>query len=130
MGYTMLEHFEASFEKKVISFGNDKVELRDMLGKLKAYAESIKGIRQSQLRSYYRKIMDASINDVIMIKVPIAYGIGRASAGIGESKQEAMIAFLTDMDTIIDAIQSDPDLKCVQQFMQALLAYHKMFGQN
>ena len=118
------------FVSLALNFGTDRKATSETMDGLKKYAKQIREVRQSQIRRYYREIKAADLDSIVMLRPQLAYGIGRANAGIGESSGKELAALLEDLELIITKLESQVQLDCFKSFMESLLAYHKMFGKN
>ena len=90
----------------------------------KFVSEEGKNLSTSQLRNIYDKaIKTQNANELKLIRPNLAYIAGKSS----NDREKSLLAFI---DFLIKSVHSDEQVKEFKTFFEAVVAYHKYYGNN
>lgn len=96
--------------------------------RLKQFIQRRKDINSSRMRKVYEVIRSAeSLSDVLLGLPKLAYMVGKEE---NKAKKDQLGVLYMAFAASIDRAKDEKDLQGIRKFAEALVAYHKFYGDN
>jgi len=121
------EELGDDYVQSILNFERMEVEkFKEFNGKIKKFVQKRQGINPTRMRKIYEVVRQAKSPEALLLAMPrLAYLVGREDRK--ENKKLIGTIFVVLQDSA-EGMKSTEDLRGIQHFAEALVAYHKFYS--